>query len=267
MFSFLAESLCERTQLKSKNILIVGASSEIAMACARYWLHLEEGGVRFTLVGRSPVKLRHCADDLMARGADSVDIATLDFEDIGEYVAVFRRICAEMGRIDIALIAHGSLPVQGECEGDVELTAAEFFINATSVICCLTALGKLMENCSASGSSIAVITSVAGDRGRESNYLYGSAKAAISTFCDGLRIRLAHKNISVTDIRPGMVDTVMTRDLDLPAPLLATPEQVARVIVRAIRAKSSVVYAPRYWSLLMLVIRSIPEFIFGRLRL
>lgn len=250
-----------------KKILVIGASSEIAMACARRWLEVETEGVQFFLVGRSREKLTNCSEDLLARGATDVHASIFDLTDTASYADILNQAIANLGHIDIALIAHGSLPVQVECDQDVSLTEREFFINATSVICWLSALGKLMELKSMRGSTIAVITSVAGDRGRESNFLYGSAKAAVSTFCDGLRIRLGRCGIHVTDIRPGMVDTVMTKDLDLPQPLLADPDQVAQVIVKAIYAHREIVYAPKYWWCVMIVIRSIPRFIFKRLKL
>lgn len=237
------------------------------MACAREWLDVEAGCVKFYLVGRSSEKLACCTEDLLARGASVVYSATLDIADIASYAEVFEKACDVLKRIDVALIAHGSLPTQLDCEQSVCLTANEFLVNATSVICCLTALGGLMDKKSMKSSRIAVITSVAGDRGRESNYLYGSAKAAVSTFCDGLRIRLCRSDISVTDIRPGMVDTVMTKGLDLPQKLLATTDHVARDIVKAIKVRKSVVYTPKYWSLIMLVIRLIPRFLFRRINL
>ncbi len=250
-----------------KRILIVGATSGIAMACARTWLEREGAGVEFYLVGRSVEKLAQCADDLSGRGAAGVTTVVADFADIGSYAGILDEALSSFERFDIALVAHGSLPDQDACSSSIELTAAEFEINATSAIAWLTALSIAMQSRAMSGSALAVISSVAGDRGRESNYLYGSAKAAVSTFCDGLRMRLAGHGIHVTDVRPGMVDTDMTRNMDLPGILVASPEEVAATIVRAIERKKAVVYAPGYWALIMLIIKLIPRSIFKRLKL
>ena len=112
-----------------------------------------------------------------------------------------------------------------------------------------------------------MITSVAGDRGRPSNYLYGSAKAAVSTFCEGLRARLFKSGVHVMDIRPGFVDTPMTEALDLPRMLVAAPETVARRIVRGVERRRDVLYVPAFWALIMTVIRTIPRPLFKRLSL
>jgi decaprenylphospho-beta-D-erythro-pentofuranosid-2-ulose 2-reductase len=164
----------------------------------------------------------------------------------------------------VALIAHGTLPDQSACESSVEMALAEFATNGTSTIALLTALAPGME---AQGAGVlAVISSVAGDRGRQSNYLYGAAKAAVSTFASGLRQRLAKAGVSVVTIKPGFVDTPMTRNFRKGA-LWAKPDAVARGIVRAADRGSSVVYLPWFWSPIMLVIKHIPEFIFKRIKL
>jgi short-subunit dehydrogenase len=114
--------------------------------------------------------------------------------------------------------------------------------------------------------SIAVISSVAGDRGRASNYLYGSAKAAVSTFLSGMRQRLEKRGVNVLTVKPGFVDTPMTRDFKKSA-LWAKPEEVARGIVRAIDRRKAVVYLPWFWSIIMLIIKHVPEFMFKRTKL
>ena len=115
--------------------------------------------------------------------------------------------------------------------------------------------------------TIAVISSVAGDRGRPSNYLYGTAKAAVNTFCEGLRARLHHAGVHVTTIKPGFVATPMTQGLNLPKLLVATPERVAKDIVKAIDSRKNTIYTPHFWRWVMLIIKSIPSFLFKKLKI
>ena len=245
-----------------KNILIIGATSAIAGACARAWT---AKGARFFLVARDAGRLAQVADDLRARGGDVAGTSTLDASDLAGHAAMLATALSTLGKIDIALIAHGTLPDQARCEGDAALAAAELMTNATSVIALLTGLANVFAG--QRHGTIAVITSVAGERGRASNYVYGSAKAAVSTFCDGLRIRLARHDVQLVDIRPGFVATPMTAGLPLPALLVASPETAATRIVSGIDRGTAVVYAPSFWRWIMLVIRSIPGFIFKRMKL
>jgi decaprenylphospho-beta-D-erythro-pentofuranosid-2-ulose 2-reductase len=172
---------------------------------------------------------------------------------------------ATLGGIDVALIAHGTLADQKACEQDVATALRELSTNGLSVIALLTPLANLME--AAKSGTIAVISSVAGDRGRPSNYVYGTAKAAVTTFCDGLRARLYKSGVHVLNIKPGFVDTPMTAGMPLPGPLVAKPERVAADIVRAVDRKKDAIYTPWFWSGIMLIIRSIPGFVFKRLSL
>jgi short-subunit dehydrogenase len=146
----------------------------------------------------------------------------------------------------------------------VETSLAEFATNGTSTIALLTLIANRMQQ--ARRGSIAVISSVAGDRGRSSNYLYGSAKAAVSTFLGGLRQRMAKHGVDVITIKPGFVDTPMTRDFKKGA-LWAKPEAIAAGIVKAVDKGRPVVYLPWFWFIIMTIIRSVPEFLFKRLSL
>ena len=243
-----------------KNILIVGATSAIAAACARRWC---EGGARFYLVGRSADKLRQVADDLSARGAE-VHTCELDLNFLESHASLVREAFAWLGRVDVVLVAHGTLPDQKACEQDAELAIREFTSNGLSVISLLTHLANPME---AQGSgSIGVISSVAGDRGRPSNYLYGSAKSAVTAFCGGLRARLFKAGVNLTTIKPGFVDTPMTAAFKKGA-LWAKPDQIAKGILRAVDGRRAVVYLPSFWRPIMMVIASIPEFIFRVIKL
>lgn len=244
------------------NILIIGGTSAIATACARLWAPQHD---RFMLVGRNPEKLQQTAADLLARGAAEVQTHVLDLDDLDGHVAMLDNARQFLRRIDIALIAHGSLPDQQACESDATLAVQAFSRNGLNVIALLTRLGNLME---AQGSgSIAVISSVAGDRGRPSNYLYGSAKAAVSVFCSGLRARLFKSGVQLLTVKPGFVDTPMTQGLALPGLLLAQPDRVAADIVRVLQKRRSTLYTPWFWAPIMAVIKSIPEFVFKRLSL
>ncbi|RMQ44347.1 Short chain dehydrogenase [Pseudomonas cichorii] len=245
-----------------KRILIIGATSAIATACARLWA---VQGCDFFLVARNSGKLHSTAADLKARGAKAITLHEMDATHFAEHPKMLLDCLTALGQIDVALIAHGTLPDQQACEQNVGLMLQEFITNAASTIALLTLLARQFEvqRC----GSLAVISSVAGDRGRPSNYLYGSAKAAVSTFSEGLQARLFKAGVHVMTIKPGFVDTPMTRGLSLPAALVAQPAQVAERIVSGIERKSTTLYVPGFWALLMLLIRAIPQPLFKRLDL
>lgn len=245
-----------------QRILIIGATSAIAIACARKWA---EKKAHFFLVGRNPEKLQQTSQDLSARGANAVTTRVLDLNKLEEHHAILNACYDVLGQIDIALIAHGSLPNQKACEQNVDLALREFSNNCLSTISLLTLLANRME--AHHSGTIAVISSVAGDRGRPSNYLYGSAKAAVTAFCEGLRARLFKTGVHVLTIKPGLVDTPMTQGLPLPKLLMATPERVAKDIVRAIQFKKNTIYTPNFWRWVMFMVKSIPHFIFKRMEI
>jgi len=244
-----------------KQVAIFGATSSIATACARRWA---AQGASFFLVGRSTEKLMQVADDLRARGA-TVHTHVLDLTQLDQQRAMLEACYGALGRVDIALVAHGTLPDQPACEQDAQLAVKEFASNGLSVIALLTELaGRMVAQ---QTGCIAVISSVAGDRGRPSNYLYGAAKSAVTTFCSGLRARLFKAGVHVLTIKPGFVDTPMTQGLALPPLLLATPDQVAADILKAIEKRRDTLYTPWFWRYVMLIIRHIPSAIFKRLSL
>lgn|SRR5690606_16795062 len=245
-----------------ERILIIGATSAIATAWAQ---RRAAAGASFILAARDRQKLEQTAADLRVRGAASCILFELDVMNFDQHAALFDAANADGATLDIALVAHGTLPDQARCQQDVDYALRELHINATSVIALLTRLANLFEQ--QGRGTLAVISSVAGDRGRPSNYLYGSAKAAVSTFCEGLRARLFKAGVALVTIKPGFVDTPMTAGLELPGLLLATPEQVAARIDKGIRRGTPVLYAPAFWAGIMLVIRLIPQAIFKRLSL
>ena len=242
-----------------KNILIIGATSAIATACARQWT---DEKATFFLVGRDQTRLQSVADDLKVRGAGAVHIHTLDMNDFAKHPAMLDYAFSTLSTIDVALIAHGTLPNQQDCEQDANLAVQEFNTNGLNVIAILTLLANKMQT--QGNGTIAVISSVAGDRGRPSNYLYGSSKAAVTTFCEGLRARLYKAGVHVLTIKPGFVDTPMTQGLALPKMLVVPPDKVAKDIINAVHKKKSTLYTPWFWTWIMLIIRNIPNFIFKR---
>lgn len=242
-------------------ILIIGATSAIAVACARKWANQN---AQFFLVGRNAVKLKQISDDLSARNSGQINTYVLDLNQLSEHPKMLDACYDFLKQIDIALIAHGSLPDQKKCQEDVGLALREFSSNGLSVISLLTLLANRMEK--QHSGTIAVISSVAGERGRYSNHLYGAAKAAVSTFCEGLRARLFHFGVHVLTIKPGFVDTPMTQGLPLPKLLVATPEKVAKDIVRAVDRKKNTLYTPFFWAGLMFAVKSIPNAFFKKLR-
>ncbi|MEG3191456.1 SDR family oxidoreductase [Lysobacter sp. D1-1-M9] len=245
-----------------KRVLIIGATSAIAGACARLWA---AGGAHLFLVGRDAEKLESLAADLSVRGASAVHRRQMDANDVPAHLAMVDAAVQALGGFDIALVAHGTLPDQAACQADADLTLREFTTNGTSVIALLTVLANQFER--QRSGAIGVITSVAGDRGRPSNYVYGSAKAAVSVYCEGLRARLFKAGVSLTDIRPGFVATPMTQGLPLPALLVAQPNTIARLIVAGIERRADVLYAPAFWLYLMMIIQGIPRAVFKRMAL
>jgi decaprenylphospho-beta-D-erythro-pentofuranosid-2-ulose 2-reductase len=245
-----------------KNILIIGGSSAIAVACAREWA---KDGASLFLAGRHETRLEAVAKDLRVRGAKAAGTYLLDVNDYPQHRPMLDACLAELGSIDIVLLAHGTLSDQSECEHDPQATVREISTNALSTIALLTLLASTFET--QQSGSIAVISSVAGDRGRPSNYVYGTAKAAVTTFCEGLRARLFKSNVKVLTIKPGFVSTPMTAGLPLPGLLVATPERVATDIVRAVERGKDSLYTPWFWAQIMFVIRSVPGFVFKRISL
>lgn len=244
-----------------RKVLIVGATSAIAEAMARL---LAAQGDLLYLVGRRAEALEAIAADLRVRGAARVQTEVMDANAIERHAALLDNADVALGGLDTVLIAHGTLSDQAACQQSVALTFQELHTNALSVIALLTLIANHFE--AQRVGTIAVISSVAGDRGRQSNYVYGTAKAAVSTFLSGLRQRLYKSGVQVVTIKPGFVDTPMTRDFSKGL-LWAKPERVARDIVRAMENGKDVVYTPGFWWAIMQLIKSIPEFVFRRLPL
>lgn len=244
-----------------QKILIVGATSAIAEATARLYA---ARGAQLHLLARNQPRLADIVADLGVRGAGAVSSACLDINQLDTHDGVLDEAWRTLGQVDVVLIAHGTLPDQQACEASAAAALAEFQTNASSTIALLTPIANRMQ--AAGKGTIAVISSVAGDRGRASNYLYGAAKSAVTTFLSGMRQRLGKHGVNVLTIKPGFVDTPMTRDFKKGV-LWAKPEAIGRGIVRAVDHGKAVVYLPGFWALIMLIIRCIPEALFKRVQL
>ncbi|MGB8346030.1 MAG: SDR family oxidoreductase [Ktedonobacteraceae bacterium] len=242
-------------------LLIIGATSAIAQEAAKCFA---ADGAELFLVGRSAQKLQAVANDLTVRGAKRVETFVIDLDDFERHAAMLDAAIAAFDGIDAALLAYGTLGDQRKCELSVAETMREFTTNCSSVIALLTLLANYFEG--QRRGCIAAITSVAGDRGRRSNYVYGAAKGAVSLFLQGLRGRLSSAGVSVLTIKPGLVDTPMTAGIKK-GPIFASARAVGQGVYQAMQARKEVVYVPRYWRLIMLVVRSIPERAFKRVRL
>ncbi len=242
-------------------LLIIGATSAMAQETAKCFA--PEGAEMF-LVGRSAHKLQDVANDLTVRGAKRVETFVLDLNELERHAAMLDAAAAAFDGLDAVLLAYGTLGDQRKCELSVAETMREFATNCTSVIALLTLLANYFEQ--QRRGCIAVITSVAGDRGRRSNYVYGAAKGAVSLFVQGLRGRLSSAGVSVLTIKPGLVDTPMTAGIKKGL-IFASARTVGQSVYRAMKERKEVVYVPWFWRPIMLVVRSIPERVFKRVNL
>jgi len=244
-----------------KKIVILGATSAIAQSTARLFA---KDGCSFLLVGRDKEKLDSVKRDLITRGAESAEVLAGDLGDCSAVENLFSLVLRSINSVDLLFVAYGSLGDQAKCEKDVQKSIGELETNFLSVVSWLTHFANYFEDKKA--GSIAVIGSVAGDRGRKKNYVYGAAKAGLETFLSGLRNRLYSSNVNVLTIKPGFVDTPMTSHLPK-GPLFASSNAVAKAIYEAISAKSDIIYAPWFWRFIMTIICCIPERVFKRLNI
>jgi len=244
-----------------RNIIILGATSGIAQATTK---ELIEDDVYFHLVARNKNKLKIVADDLTARGCGKVDCYEFDFNELNSHEQLVEKISGSLDSIDILFVSYGIMYSQIDCENNVSKAIEQVNSNYTSVVSLLVLFSQRMsqQKC----GTIAVVSSVAGDRGRKSNYIYGSAKAGLSIFLEGLRYKLFDKGVNVLTIKPGFVDSPMTSEMKKGL-LWVSTEQVARYIVKGIRNKRSTIYTPPFWFLIMMVIKVIPSFIFRKLNI
>jgi len=242
-----------------KNIVIIGATSGISQSFSKQIL---ETDVCLHLVARDTNKLDIVASDLKARGCGKIVCYQLDFNQLAEHAAIVQKIVDEAGKIDTLFVCYGIMHAQSDCEIDVLKAIEQVNSNYTSVVSLLILFSQVMQK--QNTGTIAVVSSVAGDRGRKSNYIYGSAKAGLTTFLEGLRYKLYTHGINVITIKPGFVDSPMTAHLDKGIMWTST-DLVAKYIIKAINKKKSIIYVPPFWFIIMNIIKIIPAFIFRKL--
>ena len=242
------------------NIIILGATSSIAAATARLYA---EAGDAILLAGRNERRLGETAADLMARGARRVEIAVTDLSAPADAQAELAGFAERMGGIDHVLLAYGALGDQAEAARDQNAAASSLRINFTSATAWALAAANLLEQ--QGHGSLVVFGSVAGDRGRRNNFVYGAAKAGLAAVTEGIAHRFAGKGPRAVLIKIGPTVTPMTAHMNRSGLLWAKPEQVAaRIYARAARGPT-IVYAPGYWRLIMAIIRNLPNAVFNRL--
>lgn len=246
--------------MNDSNVVVVGATSAVAQAAIRMWA---QRGSTLTLIARNASELVRIAADARVRGAPSVTTLLGDAAD----AAFISESLRAMPVPRVALIAYGSLSDSTRADTEPAYLAQELNANFVSAALWAQGLAERMASENAAGGTIAVISSVAGDRGRGSNHVYGAAKAGLTAFCSGLRARMAARRVHVLTVKPGFIDTPMTAHIAKKGALWATPEAIAAGILNAIDKQRDVVYLPGFWRLIMLTIAHIPEGIFKRLKI
>jgi short-subunit dehydrogenase/FAD/FMN-containing dehydrogenase len=242
-----------------RTVAIFGATSGIAMAVARL---CAQAGDLLVLVGRDKAALSALAADLSVRGAAGVAVQTADFAQLAALPDIVRTAWERFDGIDVSLVAYAVQPNQPAAEQDSAEAEAALIVNFVSPA---ILLGELARRGKARGSgTIAAITSVAGDRGRKSNYIYGASKGGLHRLLEGMRHSLHAAGVNVVDIRPGFVVTKLTAHLDRRGPLWATPDRVAKDIFNAIASGRPVLYTPWFWRMIMVVVRGLPRAVFHR---
>jgi len=250
-----------------RKVVILGALSGIAQATAR---ELAGKGASIVLIARNPDRLKQLADDLSVRGAGKIVTRSLDLAQTGEWDSVLDDAAGELGGLDTVLLFYGTLGDQDRAEKDPALAADLLRVNFTSAADWVLAAARRFEQNPVSGAAILVASSVAGDRGRRSNFIYGAAKGGLSILMQGL----AHKFAALPEPRPkaitaklGFVDTPMTAHIAKKGALWAKPEDVGRKLAAALEKSSPIIYVPGMWRLIMLIIRTVPNFIFNKVNL
>jgi short-subunit dehydrogenase len=241
------------------NILVLGATSDMAKALVS---ELAKDNHHFFLAGRNINRLESFSKDLLIRFDVKSTLIDFDVQDLESHAEFYKRLNPKPDWV-ISFIGYLGDQAKGQSIWEESRKIVE--INYTGVVSILNIVGQEME--SRGSGSIVGVSSVAGDRGRGSNYLYGSAKAGLTAYLSGLRNRLSKKGVHVMTVKPGFVDTQMTADLDLPKPITASPEQVAKAIIKGLKTQKNTIYTLPIWRLIMFIIRNVPEFIFKKLKL
>lgn len=246
-----------------KRIVIIGAGSAMAKECARLWV--KNNSVHISLVVRDQEKIKPFVQDLLVRNPNiKVEVLSLNFTNELE-ISRLAEVLINSSPLDIVLIAHGTPPDQINCQNSLSLSNETLQINGVSPCLFAEAFSKVMQK--QKHGNIAVIGSVAGDRGRKSNYIYGAAKGLVSRYVEGMQHRFAGTGIVVTMIKPGPTATPMTEGLRDTGMKFAPVALVAKEIVEGIAKGKTLIYTPKKWQIIMLIIRHLPSFVFNKLNI
>ncbi|MCX7737623.1 MAG: SDR family oxidoreductase [Candidatus Kapabacteria bacterium] len=244
-----------------EKVLIIGACSAIAQETAKLFA---KDGAALYLADLKKGRLESVKSDILTRYETKIFIEEFDALNFDKHQELIENASKALNGIDIVLIAYGTLPDQTSIQKDYPAILREFNINCVSVISLSSIVANYFEE--KQKGTLAVISSVAGDRGRQSNYIYGAAKGGVSVFLQGLRNRMFHSNVNIITIKPGLVDTPMTAHLPKNF-LFASAESVGRGIYEAIKLKKDVVYLPWFWKFIMCIVKAIPESLFKKMKL
>lgn len=246
----------------SKRVVILGALSAVAIAVARRYAAADAS---LALAARRADELEVLAADLRARGAANVATFAIDLALTPDPAASFEQISATLGGVDVVVVAYGALTDQDRALTNLGYVRDQIGVNFTSAALWSLAAAARLET--QDSGVLVVIGSVAGDRGRQSNFVYGAAKAGLATLVQGLAHRLAAGKARAVIVKPGFIDTPMTAHLAKGGPLWAKPDAIAGVIVKAADGGGPVVYGPWFWRFILLIIRLVPAPIFHKTKL
>ncbi|QGZ96549.1 SDR family NAD(P)-dependent oxidoreductase [Terricaulis silvestris] len=249
----------------NRRVIVLGALSAMAEATCRM---LAEEGAQLALLGRDAERLDTVARDLKTRGAAGVHVFARDLLDTSDTPSALQAAADSMGGANAVLIFYGVLGDQNRAETDLEEARRIIAVNFTSAAAWSLASADLLERSGGDGAVLVGVSSVAGDRGRRSNYVYGAAKGGLSILLQGIAHRFAAKpgGARAVTVKAGFVDTPMTAHLKK-GPLWATPQQIAQVVRRAMDRGGPILYAPWIWRWIMLAIRLIPDAVFKRVNI
>ena len=246
-------------EFKNKTVLILGGNSDVGKSLAKDFSKL---GSNLILTTRKKDQLNFLRSDLEIRYEISCDIKLFDVLDFKSHKSFYKNLKTKP---DIVITCIGYLDNQGDSQNDFEESLRSIQSNFTGLVSILNIISNDFEK---KGSGVIVgVSSVAGDRGRGSNYIYGSSKAAFTSYLSGLRNRLHALGVPVITIKPGFIKTKMTSHLDLPKLLTASTDEISKDILNSIKKGKSIIYTKWFWKWIMLIIKLIPERIFKKLRM
>jgi decaprenylphospho-beta-D-erythro-pentofuranosid-2-ulose 2-reductase len=247
-----------------RRIAILGATSSIAEHTARLLIRT---GARLALVARNGLHLDRIATDLELRGAVGIIKRVVDLANVDDPQDFFDSVAVELGGLDAVLIFHGLLGEQHLAERNVDELRRIIRVNFTSAAELAIIAAHRLAAAGHSRPVLLAVGSVAGDRGRASNYVYGSAKGALALVFQGLAHEYAKSRLRVVIVKAGFVDTPMTQAFQKSGPMWAKPDRIAAIIQRCLSRGGPVVYAPWFWRSIMLVIRLLPQWLMNKLQI